>query len=93
MSKTYRFYVQSTFGLDADDLVLSAEYLDSAVDTGTATTESSNAVSARTSITDWSQYVEVTVQPARDGWVRFNMSLFKYSSGGQVFIDPALEMI
>ena len=93
VSKTYRFYVQSTFGLDADDLVLSAEYLDSAVDTGTATTESSNAVSARSGITDWSQYIEVTVQPARDGWVRFNMSLFKYSSGGQVFIDPVAEII
>mgnify|MGYP000341886143 CR=1 FL=1 len=50
-------------------------------------------ISARSGITDWSQYLEVGLQPTRDGWVRFNMSLFKYSSGGQVFIDPAIGII
>jgi hypothetical protein len=88
VSQTYRFYVQSTFALTAAELVLTAEYMDSGTDTGTATVDSDEAVSARSGITDWSQYIEVAVNPSRTGWVFFQIRLYKYSSGGQVFIDP-----
>ena len=87
-AKTYRFYIQSTFALTAAELVLRAEYLDNAGDTGMATIDSDETITARSGITDWSQYIEVSVTPARTGWVFFNIKLYKYDSGGQVFIDP-----
>jgi hypothetical protein len=89
-SKTYRFYVQSTFALSASELVLTGEYMDAAGDTETTTIDSDEAISVRSGITDWSNYVEVTINPARTGWVYFMIRLYKYSSGGQVFIDPMM---
>ena len=90
-AKTYRFYIQSTFALTAAaELVLRAEYLDDAGDTGMATIDSDETITARSGITDWSQYIEVSVTPVRTGWIFFNIKLYKYDSGGQVFIDPLL---
>ena len=92
-AKTYRFYIQSTFALTAAaELVLRAEYLDDAGDTGMATIDSDETITARSGITDWSQYIEVSVTPARTGWIFFDIKLYKYDSGGQVFIDPLLEI-
>ena len=64
--------------------------MDSGSDTGTDTIDSDESVSARSGITDWSQYIEVTVTPSRTGFIFFNIALKKYSSGGQVFIDPLM---
>ena len=92
-AKTYRFYIQSTFALTAAaELVLRAEYLDDAGDAGMATIDSDETITARSGITDWSQYIEVSVTPARTGWIFFDIKLYKYDSGGQVFIDPLLEI-
>jgi hypothetical protein len=90
--KTYRFYIQSTFALTAAELVLRAEYFDDVGDTGMATIDSDETITARSGITDWSQYIEVSVTPKRAGWIFFNIKLYKYSSGGQVFIDPLLAI-
>lgn len=87
-SKTYRFYVQSTFALTADEITLKATYMDSGADTDFATVESDETISARSGITDWSQYLEVTINPGQTGWIYFELELYKYSAGGQVFIDP-----
>ena len=89
-SKTYRFYIQSTFDLTAAELILTAEYMDDAGDTETTTINSDETITTRSGITDWSQYIEVAVNPARTGWVYFEINLYKYSSGGQVFIDPLM---
>ncbi|MCD6250184.1 MAG: hypothetical protein J7J98_07645, partial [candidate division Zixibacteria bacterium] len=90
VSKTYRFYAQSTFALAASEFVLTAEYMNSGANTGTTTIDSDESISTRSGITDWSQYVEVTISPSRTGFIYFNIALKKYSSGGQVFIDPLM---
>jgi hypothetical protein len=87
-SKTYRFYVQSTFDLAAGELALVAEYYDSATDIDTATITNVNAITTRSSIDDWSQYIDVTINPARTSLILFNLFLYKYSAGGRVYIDP-----
>ncbi len=93
VAKTYRFYVQSTFDLPlATDLVLRATYHDSASDTGWATVASDETVTTRSGLDDWSQYVEVSVTPARTGWVKFELELRAYSSGGRVYVDPLVAV-
>jgi hypothetical protein len=87
-SKTYRFYVQSTFALTASQFKLIGKYHDSGVDTGWATTESDETISVRDDLDDWDQYVEVTINPSRTGWVIFDIELRLYNSGGRVYIDP-----
>lgn len=92
IARIYRVYAQSTFALAAGELVLKAKYYDSASDTDTATVLSTQAVSTRSSIADWSQYQEVTITPARDGFIYFDLYLYKYSAGGQVFVDPLFQI-
>lgn len=92
-SKTYKFYVQSTFAITAAaDLVLRATYHDSGSDTEWTTVESSDAnpATVRSGLTDWDDYVEVTVNPSRTGWITFDIELRAYDSDGEVYIDPLM---
>lgn len=88
ISKTYRFYIQSTFALTATQFKLIGTYHASSTDTEWTTVESDETISTRSGLTDWSNYVEVTINPSRTGWVTFDIELRLYSSGGRVYIDP-----
>ena len=88
VSKTYRFYVQSTIALTADEIHLIGKYHDDAGDVDTATIVSDETISVRAGLDDWDDYLEVTINPARTGWIVFDIELYKYSAGGRVFIDP-----
>jgi len=91
VSKTYTFYVQSTFAIStAADFKLIGKYHASGSDTEWTTTESDETITARDDIDDWDQYVEVTINPSRTGWITFDIELRLYNSGGKVFIDPLM---
>jgi hypothetical protein len=70
--------------------VLYADYLDQASGGHLATVSSSGAgnFTTRANAGDWSQYVEVTVNPAQDGWMNLYLWLKAYESGKKVWVDP-----
>ena len=93
VSKTYRFYVQSTFvELLTTNFKLYADYLSGSSPPAFTTISSTQAIVTRTGTTDWSQYVEVTVNPIADGWVDLYVRLMKYESGQAVYLDPEVNI-
>jgi|WetSurMetagenome_2_1015567.scaffolds.fasta_scaffold01970_2 hypothetical protein len=95
--KTYRFYLQTDFtALTKANLVLYAEYLDNnPAGTGhTSTINSSQAgnFTTRANQSDWSQYVEITVNPGLDGPVKFYLYLTQYEANKKVWVDPLPEV-
>lgn len=96
VSKTYRFYLQTDFAaLAKTALVLYGEYLDNnPAGTGhLATVNSSGAgnFTTRANAGDWSQYVEVTINPATTGFVNLYLRLMAYESGKKIWIDPQVD--
>jgi hypothetical protein len=92
VSKTYRFYVQTAFvDLTTDELKLYGEYLDEVSGGHLATVSSTQHISTRSNASDWSQYVEVTINPAQDGYVNLYLRLMGYESGMKVWVDPKPE--
>jgi hypothetical protein len=96
VSKTYRFYLQTSFATLAKTvLVLYGEYLDQGSGGHLGTTNSS-ASGNFTTITppsgDWGQYVEVAINPAQDGYVTLYLRLMGYESGKKVWIDPKIAI-
>jgi len=98
VSKTYRFYVQSTFDIAASaDLFVRAAYFGSGADTEWDTVDSDETITARNAgdgggneLDDWTEYIEVAVNPSRTGWIKFDIELRAYSTGGSVYIDPLM---
>ena len=89
VSKTYRFYVQSTYvTLPAAEIKLSGEYLDQATGGHLATVSSTQEITTRANQNDWSQYVEVTINPAQDGYINLYLRLMGYEAGKKVWLDP-----
>jgi hypothetical protein len=91
VSKTYRFYLQTDFtALAKSALVLYADYLDQGSGGHLATVSSSTSgnFTTRANQSDWSQYVEVTVTPAQDGYITLYLRLMGYESGKKVWVDP-----
>lgn len=86
-SKTYRYYVQSeTDTLTASELWLEVE------DVYGNITKSSNAIVARASIGDWTNYIEVVLTQPVEGWVTLRMFCAKYSATNHRYIDPQVEI-
>lgn len=93
-SKIYRFYVQTTYaGITAGNLKLTANYLDQA--TGGHEGEQTHApvIAQRANDADWTQYLEVTVNPSQTGWITFKIELMEYELNNEVYIWPEVEII
>ena len=93
VSKTYRFYVQTDFAaLAKSALVLYGEYLDNnPAGTGhlaTINTSGAGNFTTRANAADWSQYVEVTMNPAQTGYVNLYLWLMGYEATKKVWVDP-----
>jgi len=99
VSKAYRFYIQTSFTslAKATGLVLYGEYLD-AVSGGHlgAITSGAGASGNFTPITppssNWSEYVEVTMNPSQDGYVNLYLRLMGYESDKKVWVDPKVAI-
>ena len=89
-SKIYRYYLQTdhTGGLSAGEIKLTGKYLDQASGGHLGEATHAPAVAIRTGITDWSQYLEVTINPAQAGIVALKIELMTYEAGKKVWIDP-----
>ena len=90
VQKTYTFKIQSTFTntLTADELYLEAMYLSSATDGTQTVIKSVQTVDPRSSASDWSQGLSVTITPAQTGFVFFQIKLSKYESGALLYVWP-----
>jgi hypothetical protein len=84
---TYKVY--STFNIDDNNLVLEATYLSAAVPRTITVGTDSQAITAKTGDTDWTQTLSITITTAAAGWVDLDIYLKQYSAGGAVFIWPA----
>jgi hypothetical protein len=93
LQRTFRYYVQTDFtaGLTSDEIWLFAEYYDT--DTSMVNIQSDEVIAIRSNQSDWSQYVEVTVNPAADTWVRLRLLAGAYESGKLIWVDPKPEVI
>jgi hypothetical protein len=97
-SKTYRLYVQTNYTgadpvLTANEISLIAEYPNHATNPTYGTVTSTGTVNARANAADWSQYIEVTVQPLQDGWVRLELDIMAYEAAKNIWIDPQVEIL
>ena len=70
------------------ELKLYGEYLDAGSGGHLATVTSTQGINTRANAADWSQYVEVTINPAQDGYVNLYLRLMGYESGKKVWVDP-----
>jgi hypothetical protein len=95
LQRTIRYYIQSSYDttLDSDMMVLTAEYVNSG-DTTVDTIVSTETIAPRSNQSDWSQYVEVTINPTYDCWVRLYLDVGPlYVSGKYVWVDPKPEVV
>jgi hypothetical protein len=91
ISKTYTFKAQTTYaGISAGNLKLTAKYLDEASGGHQGEQTNAPAINTRTSDTDWTQALSVTIQPLQTGWVSFEIKLMEYESGKEVYIYPVV---
>lgn len=93
VSKTYTFKIQSTFTatLQNTEIILSAEYLNGS-DGALTPIASTGTVATRSSASDWSQELSVTINPAQTGLIFFQIKLLKYESGAEIYIWPIAEI-
>jgi len=92
VSKTYRFYVQTDFvTLPTAELKLYGEFLDEVSGGHLATVSSAQDIATRSGASDWSQFVEVTMNPTQDGYINLYLRLMGYEAGKQVWVDPKPE--
>jgi len=91
--KNYKFYVQTTYsGISAGGLKLTAEYLDGVSAGSTSEVIDSSAITVRSSAADWTQELNVDVNPSEDGWIDFMIELQEYEFGDEVWIWPEVEI-
>ncbi len=88
IQRTIRYYIQTDYtnGLSSDAIWLEAHY-------NTTSIQSINSVIIRSNQSDWSQYVEITVNPTQDGWLRIKLIVNDYESGKYIWIDPKPEVV
>lgn len=97
VSKTYRFYVQTDFAvgsppLPSAELKLYGQYLDAGSGGHLATVSSTQDITTRANAADWSQYVEVTMNPAQDGYINLYLRLMGYEANKKVWVDPMVAI-
>jgi len=90
-TKTYRYYIQSNYTTNITDIKLTAEYLDTASSGHIATKEATATIAPRSNTADWSQYIEIEVTPAEDGWVRLQLDIYQYEASKYVWVDPEVR--
>jgi hypothetical protein len=88
LPRTIRYYIQSDYtnALTSDEIWLNVYY-------DTTNIQSTNSVSTRSNQSDWSQYIEVTISPTQDCWVKTEIYIKTYESGKLIWIDPKPEVI
>jgi hypothetical protein len=95
VNKTYRFYLQTDYAALAKNvLVLYGQYLDqgSGGHLGSANSSTSGNFTTRSNQSDWSQYVEVTINPAQNGYINLYLWLMGYESSKKIWIDPKVAI-
>lgn len=90
-SKTYRFYIQSDYvSLPATEIYLVGTYISNASTNEYSTIQSTQAITTRSNSSDWTQYVDVTINPAAVGFVTLDLYVAGYESGKKIYVDPLL---
>jgi len=93
VSKTYRFYTQTDFAtLPSAELKLYGEYLDAGSGGHLALVVSTQDITTRVNAGDWSQYIEVAMNPVQDGYVNLYLRLMGYEVGKKVWVDPEVAI-
>jgi hypothetical protein len=91
-SKTYRAYVQSvTDNLTAVEMWMQVDYPGNS-NSDLLIVKSDEAITARSSAADFSQYLEAACTCAVAGWVTIRVFLAKYDATDMRFIKPLLEI-
>ncbi len=93
-SKTIRYYLQTDFtdGLNVKQIELQATYPSSPTSSSVDYIVSTSIISTRSNQSDWSQYVELVIEPQNTGWIELSFRLGAYESGKKVWIDTKPEV-
>lgn len=92
--RTWRYYVQTNIvgGLTASELWIKLEYVkvrDDDSEYVIKSVVSDETISARSGITDWSDYIEVpSITPAATSKVRIRCYVAVYDAANKIWIDP-----
>jgi hypothetical protein len=87
-SKTYRYYVQADYStLPATEIYLVGSYISNATTGVTSTIQSTQSITTRANSSDWSQYVEVTMNSPVAGFVTLELYVAGYESTKKIWID------
>lgn len=93
VAQTYTFKVQTTYaGISAGGLQLTASYLDEGSGGHLGEETDTPAIDERGDDTDWTQELAVTVTPAQEGWIDFQIELMEYQANDEVWIWPEVEI-
>jgi len=87
---TYKVYTTFTGdgGIADNGLTIAATYISAASPRTITRSTDSQAIATKTSDTDWTQTLAITITTAAAGWVDIDIYLTEYESGGEVFIWP-----
>jgi len=84
---TITYKIQSTMDISSGGLLLEASYIGTDGIRVTATSNTT-AISTRSSTSDWSQTISITITPAEAGWVELSMALQAYEAGKEIYVWP-----
>ena len=85
---TYKAYTTFTAGILDNGLIIAATYISAASPLARTRSTDSQAIALKTSDTDWTQTISITITTAVAGWVDIDMYLTEYESGKVVFVWP-----
>lgn len=99
VTKTYRLYCQNkdhAGGILPAEFKLRGRYISAFYDAASyqhATVESDETIALRTGAGDWSQYVEVALTPAADGWVTLELLGAWNDTAARLYVDPQVAVL
>jgi len=92
---TYKVYTTFTDGGGIADngLTLAATYISAASPLARTRATDSQPIATKTSGTDWTQTLSITITTVVTGWVDLDIVLTEYEAGGAVFVWPTPTIV
>ena len=92
---TYKVYTTFTGGGGIADngLTLAATYISAASPLARTRATDSQPIATKTSDTDWTQTLSITITTVVTGWVDLDIVLTEYEAGGAVFVWPTPTIV
>lgn len=92
IEKIYKYYVQSTVAINSSDFKLYCEYYDETIGCHKTTLDTSKSINERANQSDWSNFIDITINPSQDGQISLYLFIEKYYEQDKIWIDPKVNV-